>query len=178
MTVRPARLGDEQAIAEVHVRTWQVAYRGQVPDEFLDELSIAPRIAVWRSVLADPQPPANQAFVLEEDQRVVGFAHVMPSRDNDAGADAGELTAIYVDPQRWRAGGGRLLLDHAMTALRAAGFSVATLWVLGTNDGPRRFYEALGWVPDGAAKDEQREGFTLHEVRYGRSTADAVQPPR
>jgi GNAT superfamily N-acetyltransferase len=177
-TVRPARLGDEQAIAEVHVRTWQAAYRGQVPDEFLDELPIAPRIALWRSVIVDLQPPVSQAFVLEEDQRVVGFAHVIPSRDKDAGDDVGELTAIYVDPKRWRAGGGRLLLDHAMAGLSTAGFSVATLWVLRTNEGPRRFYETLGWALDGATKDEQREDFTLHEVRYRRSTADAVQPPR
>jgi hypothetical protein len=80
MTVRPARLGDEQGIAEVHVRTWQAAYRGQVPDEFLDELSVATRIAMWRSVIADAQPPASQAFVLEESQRVVGFAHVITSQ--------------------------------------------------------------------------------------------------
>ena len=101
---------------------------------------------------------------------MVGFAHVMPSRDNDAGDDVGEVTANYVEPKWWRVGGGRLLLDHAMAALSTAGFSVATLWVLGTNEGPRRFYEALGWAPDGATKDEEREDFTLHEVRYQRST--------
>ena len=129
MTVRPARLGDEQAIAEVHVRGLAGRLPRPSPRRVPGQAIIARRIAAWRSVLADPQPPANQAFVLEEDQRVVGFAHVIPSRDNDAGGDVGELTAIYVDPQRWRAGGGRLLLDHAITALRAAGFSVATLWV-------------------------------------------------
>ena len=32
MRVRPATPGDVTAIAIVHVETWQVAYRGQVPD--------------------------------------------------------------------------------------------------------------------------------------------------
>lgn len=131
MTVRPARPGDEQAIAEVHVRTWQAAYRGQVPDKFLDELSIARRTGMWRRIIDDSHPPANQAFVLEENQRVVGFAHVTPSRDHDADGDVGELTAIYVLRESWRAGGGRMLLDHALAGLSAAGFSAATLWVLG-----------------------------------------------
>jgi hypothetical protein len=64
-----------------------------------------------------------------------------------------------------------------MAGLSAAGVSVATLWVLGSNEGARRFYDALGWAPDGATKDDDREGFTLHEVRYRRATADLVQPP-
>jgi Acetyltransferase (GNAT) family len=87
---------------EVHVRTWQAAYRGQVPDKFLDELSIDRRTTVWRQVIADSERPVNQIFVLEENERVVGFAHVMPSRDDDAGEGVGELTAIYVFPARWR----------------------------------------------------------------------------
>jgi ribosomal protein S18 acetylase RimI-like enzyme len=35
VTLRDARRGDELAVAEVHVRSWQEAYRGLMPAEFL-----------------------------------------------------------------------------------------------------------------------------------------------
>lgn len=171
MTVRAARPGDEHAVADVHVRTWQAAYSAQFPRRFLDELQTAPYVAMWRDVITDPRPSSSQLFVLEDRQRVIGFTHVMASRDDDAGGEVGEITSIYVHPERWRAGGGRLLLVDALMALNTAGFSVATLWVLDTNERARRFYEGLGWVPDGASKEEQREDFTLREVRYRRSTS-------
>jgi len=57
-------------------------------------------------------------------------------------------------------------MDRAMATLRAVGFSTATLWVLDTNLRARRFYEAAGWVPDGATKVDDRATFTLREVRY------------
>ena len=44
----------------------------------------------------------------------------------------------------------------------------ATLWVLDTNAGPRRFYEALGWTTDGTRKPVEIGGRTLIEVRYRR----------
>jgi hypothetical protein len=73
--VRPARIGDERAIAEVHVHTWQAAYRGQVPDAFLDSLSIERRTQRWSQIISQSAPPAG-VFVLEDDGQVVGFAHV------------------------------------------------------------------------------------------------------
>ena len=34
MNIRPAHVGDAAAIASVHMRAWQQAYRGIVPDEY------------------------------------------------------------------------------------------------------------------------------------------------
>lgn len=66
--VRPARIGDERAIAEVHVHTWQAAYRGQLPDAFLDSLSVECRTRGWSRIIAQSAPPAG-AFVLEDEGR-------------------------------------------------------------------------------------------------------------
>jgi GNAT superfamily N-acetyltransferase len=165
--VRPARTGDEPAIAEVHVRTWQAAYRGQVPDAFLDSLSIERRTRGWSQIIAQSAPPA-EAFVLEDDGQVVGFAHIAPSRDDDADENVGELTAIYVSRAFWGTGAGTLLLERALAGLRDAGFSRATLWVLEANGRARRFYESADWELDEATKVDARDGFELHEVRYRR----------
>jgi hypothetical protein len=51
LSVRPARPGYAAAIAEVHVRTWQAAYRGQIPDAFLDGLSVERHHEAWRANL-------------------------------------------------------------------------------------------------------------------------------
>ena len=37
--VRPPRLTDAERIADLHVRSWQVAYRGLFPDRYLNGLS-------------------------------------------------------------------------------------------------------------------------------------------
>jgi len=41
--VRKAKVEDASAIAFVHVRSWQVAYRGHMPDEFLNGLDVETR---------------------------------------------------------------------------------------------------------------------------------------
>ena len=40
MIVRDAELRDARGIAEVHVRSWQAAYAGIIPDEELARLSV------------------------------------------------------------------------------------------------------------------------------------------
>jgi GNAT superfamily N-acetyltransferase len=164
--IRVAKLGDERDIAEVGVRTWRVAYRGQVPDSYLDGLSVEDRTEVWRSILSESSWPTKVQLVVEDNARVVGFAGVSRSRDEDSRPEIGEVTAIYLLPDYWDRGCGRALFDRAVETLKAAGFSEATLWVLDTNARARRFYEAAGWTPDGATKLDDRGAFTLHEVRY------------
>jgi len=38
VTVRYATVGDAPALGRVHVRAWLAAYRGQMPDDYLDGL--------------------------------------------------------------------------------------------------------------------------------------------
>ena len=41
MVIRDAELRDARGIAEVHIRSWQAAYVGIVPDEDLSRLSLS-----------------------------------------------------------------------------------------------------------------------------------------
>jgi ribosomal protein S18 acetylase RimI-like enzyme len=47
VTLRDARRGDEMAVAGVHVRSWQEAYRGLMPGEFLDALEPGDRARTY-----------------------------------------------------------------------------------------------------------------------------------
>ena len=94
--------------------------------------------------------------------RVLGFASIGPSRDEHG---VGELYAIYVDPDEWSQGAGRALIERAEECL-AEEFAEATLWVLEDNPRARRFYEAAGWLPDGARQSVERLGVSPPELRY------------
>jgi GNAT superfamily N-acetyltransferase len=155
-----ATTGDAEGIADVQERTWQTAYRHVFPARELERGGFI-RPERWRSRIEKP-PTGWTIFVAVLDDVVAGFAAVGPSRDE---RDVGELYAIYVEPQRWSTGTGRLLIERCEEELRES-FGVATLWVLEDNPRARTFYERAGWSPDGGRKSEERWGVRAPEVRY------------
>ena len=163
MEIREARPGDERAVAGVHVRAWKSAYRGLLPDEYLDALEPEDRIP--RYTLGAGEPVTLLAI---EGGSVLGFATFGASRDEDA-AESGELFALYVDPGRQRAGAGRALLAQTRARLAARGHEQAIVWVLRGNDGAERFYEADGWSRDGATRREDPWGVLSEVFRLRRA---------
>jgi ribosomal protein S18 acetylase RimI-like enzyme len=165
ISYRSAAVADAGGIAAVHVRTWQVAYRGQVPGDYLDALSVPDRAERWRQLLGALEPP-EAVLVAEDEGAVVGFASTLASRDEDAAHLTGELAALYVSPSCWDRGVGQELLGRAVAHLARAGFTTATLWVLETNARARRFYAAAGWSPDGRGQLTRIGNADLAELRY------------
>jgi len=156
--IRPGRADDAEAVARVHVETWQAAYAHALPNEQLAALSVEDRVPYLRR-----RPPS---FVAEVEGEVVGFVGVGASRDDDA---EGELFTIYVLPDHWGAGIGRALLEAGEEELRRLGHEQVVLWVLDDNPRARRFYEIAGWAADGKAQDVEMFGFHLREVRYAKT---------
>lgn len=155
MTVRPAVVSDAPAVALVHVRTWQVAYRGHMPDDLLDNLSLESRTAGWERLI-----PSGGVWVALSEDSVVGFASAEPSRDADAES---ELYAIYLLPTAWGSGLAEPLITAALS-----GMTDVVLWVLDDNPRARRFYERLGFVADGKTREETFGSAVVREVRYRR----------
>jgi GNAT superfamily N-acetyltransferase len=171
IVVRPARPEDAEAVASVHVLTWQKVYRGHMPDDLLDNLSVAEWAEKRREWIVRPMRPGQYVFVAELEGEVVAFAAFGPTRDHedDAGCpSAGEIYAIYAHPDRWGAGAGRALLEVALETLRKDGHGEVSLWVLDANERARRFYERAGFVLDGGEKTELFGGRPLRELRYRR----------
>ena len=156
--IRPAQVGDADAIARVLVDGWRAGYRGLVPDEVLARLDIEERAARWRELIPD-----TTVLVAELDGELAGVVSLaIPARELDDAA-VGEITVLYVAPERWRQGLGRALVDAAGAELRDAGCDVAVLWVFEANERARAFYGALGFEPDGARRPEAGTG--VPEVR-------------
>jgi GNAT superfamily N-acetyltransferase len=141
--VRRAVPDDLVGMARVHVETWKSTYRGMVPDERLNALSVEGDIAGGFGRWLHEPPPDTQAFVaVAPPQEVVGFAVATSNRESTDGY-RGELGAIYVSKAHQRRGAGTglvraaagHLLDHAMPSM--------IVWVFEKNP-YRQFYEHLG----------------------------------
>jgi ribosomal protein S18 acetylase RimI-like enzyme len=165
MTVREAQPQDAAEVAGINVRSWQVAYRGLFPDDYLDELRAEDRMA--RYTFGDVRPGSPTTVVAVVDATVCGFATLGPALDEDA-ADAGQVYAIYVDPHAWGRGIGRSLMAEARARLSRQGFAEAVLWVHAGNERAHRFYRADGWQSDGHRRQEYVWGVLADEVRYRR----------
>jgi GNAT superfamily N-acetyltransferase len=88
----------------------------------------------------------------EEDGVVVGvvaLARGQVSReDRTLVPGLAHISAVFVEPDRWRRGIARRLLDAADEAMRAAGYDRAQLWTL-EGSPAEHLYSALGWARDG-----------------------------
>ena len=165
LSIRAARQEDAAEVAGVHVRSWQVGYRGLLPDEYLDSLRLEDRVAHYTFGATDPSLPST--MVAAEDGVICGFATMGPSRDADL-QDAGEVLALYVDPEAWGFGVGRRLIAEARAHLGSRGFTEVVLWVLVGNDRAQRFYRVDGWEPDDRHRREEIWGVLVDESRYRR----------
>ncbi|WP_244210823.1 GNAT family N-acetyltransferase [Amycolatopsis kentuckyensis] len=132
--------------------SWQAAYAGLLPDDFLARLSAGERAASWARRIGEG---AGQVLVLEEDGVVAGFAAFGPS----------QLYALYLLPEFWGRGLGRALHDRVVEGMSG---DSAVLWVLATNDRAKAFYRRQGWRPDGETGTETLDGITLDVVRFSR----------
>lgn len=167
--IRAARVADAPQIAVVHVLSWQGAYRGLLPQAYLDGLDPAQRVGRWERSLSEANGYRDGVLVAEDAGILLGFAGYSPSRDSDVDQGrVGEIKAIYLLPSAWSKGIGRRLMDTALGRLAEARFELVTLWVLDSNVRARRFYEAGGWSADGARKTDESWGFPIAEVRYQR----------
>jgi ribosomal protein S18 acetylase RimI-like enzyme len=148
MEVRKATVEDAEAIAAVHVRSWEAAYRGLVPEAWFAERTLQRRTDMWRELLRAGEN--TRVFVACRNGNLVGFCGAAtPSRDQDVGERTSEIAALYVDPDHWRAGAGRALVATTLHDLAGCLWRDVTLWVFEANDRARDFYVDMGFARDG-----------------------------
>jgi len=175
MNLRPAKSQDAPTIAAIHVATWREAYRGLVPESHLSQLDPQRSADRFRAFIGSGQA---ESYLIESERTTVGFLTIGPSRDNDhTGEDVGEIWGLYLAPAHWRCGLGMRACRRAEEILRAKGFGPIVLWVFEGNASARRFYEAMGYRPDGGRKIIE-VGMPLPAVRYRKDAPlrSAAQP--
>ena len=164
--IRRAGVEDAPAISRVHVASWQEAYAGIVPTDYLTALDATKRQERWAEHLHNGPRDDVRTWVADDGARILGFASVGPARDEDAGRDDEEIYSIYLDPKMWGKGVARDLMRTVLSEVSSSG--ALTLWVLADNSRARHFYRRHGFTPDGAERLEELGGVQLLEVRYRR----------
>jgi ribosomal protein S18 acetylase RimI-like enzyme len=162
--IRRAMLEDVTGIARVHVASWRESYRGIVPDDFLNNLSLDRRIAQWNESLSNSQDQYHRVFVADVNGEISGFAGYGRERDADP-IYLGELYAIYILKSAQQKGIGRRLVSVVASDLIAQGITSMLVWVLADNPA-RGFYERLGGLYL-REKPIEIGGRNLIEVAYG-----------
>jgi ribosomal protein S18 acetylase RimI-like enzyme len=167
-TVRPAAPRDAKAIAEIHVATWQAAYQGLIPDDFLKAMTVEKRLGYWREAIEFSDP---QILVALDADKVIGFVGFDRSRDAGTKSTVGEIWALYITPEHWRQGAGLALWDGARDGLKEEGCTQVTLWVLVANERALQFYEqAAGFKREMPSLRTTAFGSTkLEEIRLKRA---------
>lgn len=161
--VRFAGFEDAEAIAHIHVESWRCAYRGIVPDSYLQALSVERKTVRWMEILSTEN---RQTLVsIDTAGERTGWVSFGACRDPGCG-EQGEIYAIYLLPERRGQSFGAELMAEAEEMLRGQGFKTVFVWVLEQNLKARRFYERSGYHSSGIEKTQTFDGVVLTECRY------------
>lgn len=159
MEIRPLRETDSRLeISRIYEESWKTAYRGIVPQAYLDGIPAGR----WAEAL---DRAGWDTLVLTEGERLIGTSSVCASRWPDW-PGFGEVVSLYLLPESMGKGYGKALLAAAVRRLAEQGFQDALLWVLEENRRARRFYERAGFTLAGDVMDGEIGGKPLREVLY------------
>ena len=130
VSLRRATVADAEAIAAVRVEGWQTAYRGMIPDQYLDEMLVDDHVLYWKRILQALPAAADKAcvYVAESEGHVIGFVSATLLAEPKHGYHA-ELGALYIRPQWQRAGIGRRMMHKVARTLQSWNCADLVVWV-------------------------------------------------
>lgn len=165
MEIRKATIEDVKDISRIHALSWKSAYKGIIPQVYLDELKEDFWVPAFETWIKDNVLTAQ--LIIKEGSPV-GCVAYGKARDKSL-KDWGEIVSIYLLHEYFGRGLGNLLLESALLDLKQSGHINVYLWVLKKNQRGRRFYEKHKWQ---CSKDEcvvEIAGKKLIELRYNYS---------
>lgn len=81
VTIRMATAEDAEAVAALHTANWQDAYRGIMPDAYLDGPLADGMRNGWAEKFADMAAGNSAVLVAEAGGRLLGFIRIVPNAD-------------------------------------------------------------------------------------------------
>ncbi len=147
-------------IGDLHYRSRAAAYAHILTPEALT-FGSPETLGEWWAERYRWEREAHRLTVAVVGDELAGFTYLGASEN----PGVAELSAIHADPAYVGKGVGRLMMAHAMTALRSYG-ERGVLWVLEGNARARRFYEKGGWAADGETRVEPIGDEPVMQLRY------------
>lgn len=163
MKIKKATIADVKDISKIHASSWKSAYKGIVPQAYLDELKEDYWVSAFETWLNDSVLTVQ---VMVDNGGIIGCVAYGKARDKSL-FGWGEIISIYLLPEYFGKGYGSKLLERALLDLKQSGFENIYLWVLKLNQRARHFYEKNNWRCN--KEDEcicEIAGKQLTEIRY------------
>lgn len=140
--IRLATADDAYNIKKIHVETYQKSYRGYVPDEYLDSLSLDDEVIERTRKYLE----ITECWLAVYDGEPVAFAYVTYPEDG-----VFEINALYVHPNYQKCGIGLMLVDYLCREKKKINLIKCMVWTM--KFGPSlAFYEKAGF----AATNEEK----------------------
>jgi GNAT superfamily N-acetyltransferase len=159
--LRPATSADAQLIAGMHAQSWASAYRGILPDDFLDREMSAERETHWSTRFEELAAGAGEVFIAIQDDRPIGFVCLVAPDENGSVL----VDNLHALPGAKGSGLGTAMLSIAAQWSRDRGATSMHLFVLEPNVAAIGFYESRGWQPAGR-EDDTMGGIDIIALRY------------
>ncbi|WP_373845349.1 GNAT family N-acetyltransferase [Clostridium sp.] len=140
--IRKATLKDVNTISNIYALSWKSAYKGIVPQKYLDELKSNFWVSSFQNWI---KYNILTVQIICENELPVGCVAYGKGRDIKF-SDWGEIVSIYLLPDYFRKGYGQKLLQTAIIDMKIKGYKDCYLWVLKENINARDFYESNGFV--------------------------------
>ncbi|OMI37788.1 GNAT family N-acetyltransferase [Streptomyces sparsogenes] len=157
VTIRPAVLADETALADLDRRTWSPLHSVQPPPRPGDPF------------FSDRNRPEH-LLVAEAEGRTAGYIRLVAPTPLACNAHVRQIQGLVVDDWARGRGVARALLGAACAEARRQGAVRITLRVLGHNGPARRLYESEGFAVEGVLPGEfLLEGEYVDDVFMGRA---------
>lgn len=142
MKIRRAVPADALAIKNVHYKTYQVSYRGYVPNEYLDNLIITDDLLQKTQKMLSH----TECYVVEEQNSLNAFAYI-----GELNEYIFEINALYVLPEYQKLGVGSLLVNHICNIKKDMAYKKCLVWTM-KNGSSVKFYHKHGFQPTGNEK--------------------------
>ena len=149
---------DRQAISKIYEESWKYAYKGIVPQKYLDSIPAGN----WAQGI---HSEGRYTMVMTDGEKIVGTSSFCRSRMQEM-SDYGEIVSIYFLPEYIGKGYGKLLLNAVIGELKNLSFQKVFLWVLEDNHRARHFYEKFGFRQSNHNMEICIGGKNLNEVQY------------
>jgi hypothetical protein len=94
LEIRNAKMEDCRDLGYVHVESWKVAYKGIVPDAFLERMTIENSEKKFINAISQG---LEKNIVAVKENKIVGFTCIGKCRDNDVDHTFGEIWGNILD---------------------------------------------------------------------------------
>jgi GNAT superfamily N-acetyltransferase len=159
--LRLAASADAKLIAAMHAQSWASAYRGILPDDFLDREMSAERETHWNTRFEELAEGAGEVLIAIQDDRPIGFVCLVAPDENGSVL----VDNLHALPGAKGSGLGTAMLTVAAQWARDRGATSLHLLVLEPNVAAIGFYESRGWRLAGRENDTMG-GIDIVALRY------------